>query len=87
MKAISYTNFRGNLAKQMEEVCDNHEELIVTRQNAQSVVVISLEDYEAIKETLYLLKSPANAKALFESIEQAEKGDFVEMELFEDYEN
>jgi len=84
MKAISYTNFRGNLAKQMEEVCNNHEELIVTRQNAQSVVVISFEDYEAMKETAYLLQSPTNAKNLLESIEQAEKGEAEEMELVGD---
>lgn len=84
MKAISYTKFRGNLAETMEEVCDNHEEIIVTRQNSKPVVVISLEDYEAMKETSYLLQSPRNAKELFKAINEVEGGEAEEMELIED---
>ncbi len=84
MKALSYTSFRGNLAKTMEEVCENHEELIVTRQNAKPVVVISLEDYEAMKETAYLLKSPQNALRLLESIKEIEEGKSFEQGLIEE---
>lgn len=59
----------------MDRVCENHEPLIITRNKAQSVVMISLEDYEALEETAYLLRSPANVRRLLESVKElAEKG-------------
>jgi antitoxin YefM len=87
MEAISYTAFRANLAKKMKEICDNHLGLIVTRKDKEAVVVLSLEDFRSMEETLYLLQSPRNAKRLMESIEQANRGEVEEMELFEDYED
>lgn len=84
MDVMSYTAFRSKLAKKMKEICENHLGLIVTRKNKETVVVISLEDYRAMEETAYLLKSPANAKELLESIEEAEQGKTVKVELFED---
>ena len=87
MDVMTYTSFRSNLAKKMKEICDNHLGLIVTRKNNETVVVISLEDYRAMEETAYLLKSPANAKDLMESIEQINNGETVDLELFEDYES
>lgn len=68
MKAINYTYAREKLAKTMEEVCDDHTPVIITRRNERSVVMISLEDYEAMEETTYLLRSPKNARRLLESI-------------------
>lgn len=85
MDVMSYTSFRSKLAQKMKEICENHLGVIVTRKNHETVVVISLEDYSAMEETAYLLKSPANAKALIESLEQAKEGKTVKMELFEDY--
>jgi len=58
MKAITYTAARQNLAKTMENVCKDHAPVIVTRKTTDSVVLISLEDYEALEETAYLLRSP-----------------------------
>ena len=87
MEAISYTSFRANLAHKMKEICENHLGIIVTRKDKESVVVLSLEDYRALEETAYLLRSPKNAKELMESIEEVEKGEAVEMELFEEYGN
>lgn len=84
MEAISYTFFRSNLAKKMKEICDNHLGIIVTRKDNESVVVLSLEDYSALEETAYLLRSPKNAKRLLESIEDVEKGNFIEKELIEE---
>lgn len=81
MKAITYTAARGNLAKTMDKVCDDHNPVIITRQNNASVVMISLEDYEALNETAYLLQSPRNAKRLLESIEQLDAGRGVERKL------
>lgn len=74
MDAISYSAVRKNLVKTMEKVCDDHSPIIVTRRSARPVVIISLEDYNAIQETGYLLRSPANAERLRESIKQAENG-------------
>ena len=68
MEAISYTAVRGNLAQTMSQVCDDHDPIIITRKNNAAVVMLSLEDYEAINETAYLLQSPKNAKRLMKSI-------------------
>ena len=57
MDAISYTAARTNLAKTMEQVCEDHSSVIITRSKSQSVVMISLEGYEALKETAYLLRA------------------------------
>jgi antitoxin YefM len=73
MKAISYTAARENLATTMDQVCDDHDPVIITRNREQAVVMLSLADYESLQETAYLLKSPANARRLLESIEQLTK--------------
>ena len=56
----------------MEKVCDHHAPMIITRKNSRSVVMISLEDYQALEETAYLLRSPKNARRLLESIAELE---------------
>lgn len=83
MKAISYTAARQNLAKTMESVCNDHAPVIVTRKKSNSVVIMSLEDYEALEETAYLLRSPKNTRRLLESIVQLEEGKGVERDLAE----
>ena len=74
MKALSYTALRRTLAKTMEKVCDDHEPIIITRKSEGAVVMLSLEDYESLEETTYLLRSPKNLKRLVESIAQLEQG-------------
>jgi antitoxin YefM len=81
MKAITYTAARQNLAKTMEKVCKDHAPIIVTRKTTDSVVIMSLEDYEALEETAYLLRSPKNTRRLIESIAQLEEGQGSEREL------
>lgn len=83
MDAINYTTARKNFAKTMDKVCDDHEPLIITRENAKPVVMMSLEDYNAIEETAYLLRSPANAERLRTSIKQYEQGKVVKKNLLE----
>ncbi len=83
MDAISYTAARANLSKTMEQVCDDHSPVIITRKRESSVVMISLEDYQAMEETAYLLRSPANARHLLESIAELEAGKGTERELLE----
>ncbi len=67
----------------MQQTCNDHNPVIVTRENEQAVVIMSLEDYQSIEETAYLLHSPKNAKRLFESITQLDKGKGMEKELVE----
>ncbi len=83
MKALTYTAARSNLAKTMKEVCDDHDPVIITRKQHDAVVMMSLEDYEALNETAYLLHSPKNTKRLLESIEELEKGMGKERKLVE----
>ena len=74
MKSITYTDVPQNLAKTMERVCKDHAPVIVTRKTTDSVVIMSLDDYEALEETAYLLLSPKNTRRLIESIAQLEEG-------------
>lgn len=83
MDAISYTAARANLAATMNRVCDDHEPLIITRNSEQSVVMMSLDDYKALEETAYLLRSPKNAQRLLASIAQLEAGQGKEQGLLE----
>jgi antitoxin YefM len=83
MNAVTYSQARSNLANTMDKVCDDHSPIIITRKSQRSVVMISLEDYQALEETAYLLRSPKNARRLLESIAELESGGGTERELIE----
>jgi antitoxin YefM len=68
MKAITYTAARESLAATMDRVCADHDPVIITRNRDQAVVMMSLEDYDSLQETAYLLRAPENARRLLESI-------------------
>lgn len=74
MDVKTYSDARQNLAELMDRVCESRSPVVVTRQKAESVVVISLEEYTAIEETLHLLSSPKNASRLHEAIAELDKG-------------
>ncbi|MEN8180543.1 MAG: type II toxin-antitoxin system prevent-host-death family antitoxin [Pseudomonadota bacterium] len=83
MDAITYTRARANLAQTIDSVCDNHEPVIITKKNDRSVVMLSLEDFQALEETSYLLRSPSNARRLLDSINELDSGGGTEKELQE----
>ncbi len=83
MDAITYSTARANLAKTMDRVCDDHAPLIITRNGEQSVVMLSLEDFNALQETAYLLRSPTNAKRLLAAMEQLAGDNGTERVLIE----
>ena len=75
---VTYTELRTNLREYMDKVCDSHDALLVTRQNARSVVMLSEDEYEGMMETLHLLRSPANAVDLLRSIKDLDDGKGIE---------
>lgn len=88
MKSINYSEFRAHMKKYMDSLYEDHETVIITRKQNKNVVIMSIEDYNSLMETNYLLSSPKNAKHLLESIEQAKEGRVVsktieELELCE----
>ena len=83
MDAMTYTAARANLASAMDRVCNDHEALIITRNGEQSVVMLSLEDYKALEETAYLLRTPANARRLLTAVSQLNAGQGSERVLVE----
>lgn len=74
MDAISYSTARANLAKTMDRVCEDHTALIITRKGESSVVMLSLDDYQALEETAYLLRNPTNARRLLQAVDELSSG-------------
>jgi antitoxin YefM len=74
MDTLSYTNVRADLARTMDRVNDDRAPIVITRQRGRSAVLMSLEDYNSLTETMHLLRSPRNAARLAESMAQANKG-------------
>jgi antitoxin YefM len=68
----------------MDAVCDTRDALVVTRQNARSVVLLSAAEYESLMEILHLLRSPRNAARLLSAVEDADAGKLAEHDLIED---
>ena len=86
MDAITYTQARKNFSAIMNRVCDDHAPIIITRQSERPVVMMSLEDYNAIEETMYLLRSPKNAQRLYKALEELKQGKYQKRELIEEEE-
>jgi antitoxin YefM len=84
MIAANFKEFRTGLKKFPGKVENNHETLIIKRKSGKGTVMISLEEYNSILETVHLLSSKANADRLYESIQQMKSGKTVESELIED---
>jgi antitoxin YefM len=74
MHAITYTQARNQLTATMDRTISDHEPVIITRQNGEAVVMMSLEDFRSWEETAYLLSSPANARAIMKSLDEANSG-------------
>jgi antitoxin YefM len=74
MDVLSYSDTRANLKKVMNRVVEDRTPVVVTRQKAEAVVMVSLADWNAMEETLHLLSSPANAQRLRKAIAELEAG-------------
>ena len=74
MQAITFSEARHDLKTVLDEACRNHEPILITRRKGESVVILSLEKYQSLMESGYLLSSPANAARLTQSLEEARSG-------------
>jgi len=81
MEIISYTKARNNFSDVMNQVCKNHTPITIYRQESKPVVLMSLDDYNSIEETMYLMSTPNNLKNLLQSIEELKQGKIVEMDI------
>ena len=71
---MTYSESRAKYAETLSAVVDDREEIVITRAGHEPVVIVSLDEYESLKETAYLLRNPANARRLLGSIERLESG-------------
>jgi len=84
MIAANFSEFRTQLKKYLDSVEDNNETLIVKRKTGKGTVMISLDEYNSIMETVHLLSSKNNADRLYESISQMKEGKTVSHDLIEE---
>jgi antitoxin YefM len=83
MRTMTYSESRAHYAEVLNSVVDNREEVVITRAGHEPVVIVSLDDYESLKETAYLLRSPQNARRLLTAIERLESGRGTPRDLVE----
>lgn len=74
MKTLSYTESRARYAEVLDSVVNDREEVVITRAGHEPVVIVSLEDFESLRETADLMRSPANARRLLDAMERLESG-------------
>jgi antitoxin YefM len=83
VKTMSYTESRAHYAEMLDAVINDREEVVITRAGHQPVVVVSLEDYESLKETAYLMRSPTNARRLLDAMERLDAGRGIAHDMVE----
>jgi len=84
MEVLNYTEFRQNLAKSLDRVNDDAEIVIVSRNKGKNVVVMDLNEYNSMTETLYIIKSETNRKYLQEAIDEMNSGVYHSHKPIED---
>lgn len=83
MRTISFSESRANYARTLDSVVDDREEVVVTRSGRESVVIVSLDEYNSLQEAAYLLRSPVNAARILRAIDELEAGNGIEHPLAE----
>ena len=81
MRSIPYQTAKADIERVIKDTCADHVPTLLIRDDDQSVVIISLEDWESLQESNYLMRSPENARRLHEAMEQLESGEGIEREL------
>ena len=75
MRTMSYSESRARYAEVLDSVVDDREAVVITRSGHEPAVIVSLEDFESLRETAYLLRSPATARRLLDAMERLEAGE------------
>jgi antitoxin YefM len=83
MKVVNYSEFRDHLAENLNAINEDREIVIVSRKQGKNVVVMDLDDYNSIQETLHLMSAKANRKRLEESISEMNEGEFAKHKLID----
>ena len=81
MQAVAYSQARNNLRDIINQVCDNFEEFVITTKSKQSAVLISQDEYNAMKETMYLLSSKNNRDRLLDSVDEIDSLKFTKKDI------
>ena len=81
MQAVLYSQARNNLRDIINQVCNNFDEFIITTKDKQSAVLISQEEYNSMKETIYLLSSKNNRDRLLNAVDQIDNSKYIKKDL------
>ncbi len=83
MKAITVSNFKSNLRSHLDEISENAEIIVIPRNNKEedAIVIMSISEYNSIKETEYLLSNDSNRKRLQNSLKEANSGKTIKVDL------
>jgi len=81
MQALFYSQARNNLREIINKVCNDFDQFIITTKEKQSVVLLSQEEYDSMKETIYLLSSKNNRDRLLSAMDQIEGSTFIKKDL------
>lgn len=81
MRTMSYSESRARYAEVLDSVVDDREAVVITRSGHAAAVIVSLDDFESLRETAYLMRSPANARRLLDAMERLEAGGGQEHDL------
>lgn len=84
MRTMTYSESRARYAEVLDAAVDDREEVVITRAGHEPAVIVALSEYESLKETAYLLRSPANARRLLAAIDRLESGAGEVHELVEE---
>lgn len=84
MRVVSFTEARNGLKTVLDNVVNDADTTVITRRDSEDAVVMSLDYYNSLMETVYLLKSPANAAHLAKSISQYTKGEYTQRDLMDE---
>ena len=84
MRTMSYTESRARYAEVLDSVVEDREAIVITRAGHEPVVIVSLADFESLRETAFLMRSPANARRLLDAMERLEAGEGEQHALADD---
>lgn len=80
MKTVNFTELRKNLRSYLDGVINDTDTVVISRENGTAAVIISMDEYNAIKETEYIMQSPATMEAIRRASDELDRGESVRQE-------